>query len=47
MPELSGKDLVNRVSNFLPQIKILYMSGYTDDAIVKHGILESSGLKVN
>jgi PAS domain S-box-containing protein len=41
MPEMSGKILVDRLRNSLPGLKVLYMSGYTDEAIVHHGILES------
>ncbi|HCY88081.1 MAG TPA: hypothetical protein DHV36_23290 [Desulfobacteraceae bacterium] len=39
MPEMSGKVLIDRLKRTLPDIKVLYMSGYTDDAIVHHGIL--------
>lgn len=40
MPGLSGPKLFNRIKNFRPKIKVLYMSGYTDNVIVHHGILE-------
>jgi two-component system cell cycle sensor histidine kinase/response regulator CckA len=40
MPELSGHDLARRVSELRPGIKVLFMSGYTDDAIAQHGVLE-------
>jgi signal transduction histidine kinase len=40
MPLMGGKELADRVSEILPDIKILFMSGYTDDSIVHHGILE-------
>jgi PAS domain S-box-containing protein len=41
MPKMSGKTLSNRVTALHPETKVLFMSGYTDDAIVQHGILES------
>jgi CheY-like chemotaxis protein len=39
MPGGSGPDLKNRLAKGRPQFKVLYMSGYTDDAIVHHGVL--------
>lgn len=40
MPHMSGKELVDRLQRNQPDLKILYMSGYTDDAIVHHGVLD-------
>ena len=40
MPEINGRDLANRLSKARPGIKVLFMSGYTDDAVVRHGILQ-------
>ncbi len=40
MPGTNGKQLALRLSSLHPETKVLYMSGYTDDAIVRHGILE-------
>ena len=41
MPEMSGPDLVRQISPLCPAIRVLYISGYTDEAIVHHGIPES------
>ena len=40
MPEMSGPQLVERVEQSYQEVKVLYMSGYTDDAIVEHGVLQ-------
>jgi CheY-like chemotaxis protein len=40
MPEMDGRELYQNVVATHPAIKVLYMSGYTDDVIVHHGILE-------
>lgn len=39
LPGLSGSDLALKSRKILPGIKVLFMSGYTDDIIAKHGIL--------
>ncbi|MEI6208797.1 MAG: GAF domain-containing protein [Desulfuromonadales bacterium] len=39
MPEMNGKDLAHKLQFLLPQLKCLYMSGYTADAIAQHGVL--------
>ena len=40
MPGMSGKELYERLSRINPAMKVVYMSGYTDNAIVHHGILD-------
>ncbi len=40
MPEMSGHELSVRLAEIRPEMKILFMSGYTDNAIVHQGILE-------
>jgi two-component system cell cycle sensor histidine kinase/response regulator CckA len=41
MPEMSGKELADRLKSQCPELKMLFMSGYTDEAIVHHGVLDA------
>jgi two-component system cell cycle sensor histidine kinase/response regulator CckA len=41
MPQMSGPELAKRLATTRPDMKVLCMSGYTDDSIVRHGVLES------
>jgi hypothetical protein len=41
MPSMSGTALADRLRNRWSGIKVLFMSGYTDDTIVHHGVLEN------
>lgn len=40
MQELSGRDLADRLLSLHPNLKILFMSGYTSTVIARHGVLE-------
>jgi two-component system, cell cycle sensor histidine kinase and response regulator CckA len=40
MPGGSGRDLARQLAEVRPETRVLYVSGYTDDAIVHHGMLE-------
>jgi CheY-like chemotaxis protein/CHASE3 domain sensor protein len=42
MPGISGRALVERLVSHMPEIKVLFMSGYTDDDIVRRGIAGAS-----
>ena len=40
MPQMNGRELYRRLSVILPDIKCLFMSGYSDEVIAHHGILD-------
>jgi CheY-like chemotaxis protein len=40
MPGMSGRELVKRLAEKRPETKVLYLSGYTEDAIIHQGVLE-------
>jgi two-component system, cell cycle sensor histidine kinase and response regulator CckA len=42
MPHMSGRELVDRMRQMRPELRVLYISGYTDDEIVHHGIPDAS-----
>lgn len=42
MPGLNGPALAARIAEIWPGIKVLYTSGYTDDVILRHGLIDSA-----
>jgi PAS domain S-box-containing protein len=39
LSQMSGRELAQRLAQMRPEMKVLYMSGYSEDAIVQHGVL--------
>jgi DNA-binding NtrC family response regulator len=40
MPEMSGHELAQRLSPLHPEMKTMYMSGYSDESIIYYGIMD-------
>jgi CheY-like chemotaxis protein len=40
MPEMSGRDLTDALASIAPRVRVIYMSGYTEAAIVHRGVLD-------
>jgi PAS domain S-box-containing protein len=41
MPRMSGRHLADLLAQARPELRILFMSGYTDEAVLRHGVLEA------
>ena len=41
MPEMNGRELVDRLKETQPDIRVLYMSGYPAEIIARHGVLDA------
>ena len=39
MPGMSGPKVAEMLTGMRPAMKVIYMSGYTDDAILRHGVM--------
>ena len=43
MPGMSGRQVAETLTRMVPGLKVLFLSGYTADAVVNHGILDAEG----
>jgi PAS domain S-box-containing protein len=41
MPQMNGAELAQRLERVRPGLRVLFVSGYTDDAVIRHGVLEA------
>jgi len=42
MPQMGGRELAEKLAERLPEMQILFTSGYTDDEVVRHGVIETN-----
>ena len=42
MPRMDGRALATALANALPRVHIVFMSGYTDDAVLRRGLVDSA-----
>ena len=42
MPQMGGRELAEKLTENLSEIKILFTSGYTDDSVIRHGVIETN-----
>ena len=39
MPEIGGRALAERLTALFPHLRVLFMSGYSDEAVFRHGMI--------
>jgi two-component system cell cycle sensor histidine kinase/response regulator CckA len=42
MPNMTGPELIERLTSVQPELKVLFVSGYTDGRVVQRGLVDSS-----
>jgi len=42
MPHISGRELAQRVAPIRPEMRVLFMSGHTDDSVIRHGVMNAT-----
>jgi CheY-like chemotaxis protein len=42
MPKMSGRELAQRLARLRPELKVIYMSGYAEDVLLRQGVLDAS-----